>query len=137
MCNHVQHNNAYHVQHVVCHVVRRDSSAIVFDRVEITFILDLFYWMKLLTDEGGGNQSIRRKPLTTSLRKCHLLNPDNSSPNRDSNLHWWQARKAHVLTITPREYKVKIVKRNKRRDINRKLDTCLVIGILSWRQSLY
>ena len=30
--------NAYQVQHVVCHVVRRDSSAIKFDRVWITFI---------------------------------------------------------------------------------------------------
>ena len=30
--------SAYHVQHVVCHVVRRDSSAITFDRVEIAFI---------------------------------------------------------------------------------------------------
>ena len=26
-------SSAYHVQHVVCHVVRRDSSAIKFDRV--------------------------------------------------------------------------------------------------------
>ena len=35
--------SAYHVQHVVYHVVRRDSSAIKFDRVEIEFIFALFY----------------------------------------------------------------------------------------------
>ena len=40
---------AYHVQHVVCHAVRRDSSAIKFDRVEIAFVLTLSYWLKLLT----------------------------------------------------------------------------------------
>ena len=28
-----------------CHLVRRDSSAIKFDRVEITFIWALFYWL--------------------------------------------------------------------------------------------
>ena len=31
--NHVQHIGDYHVQHVVCHLVQRDSSAIKFDRV--------------------------------------------------------------------------------------------------------
>ena len=31
--------------HVTCHLVRRDSSAIKFDRVEITFIWALFYWL--------------------------------------------------------------------------------------------
>ena len=34
-----------HVQHVMCHLVRRDSSAIKFDRVEIAFILPLSYWL--------------------------------------------------------------------------------------------
>ena len=37
--------SAYHVPHVVCHVVRRDSSAIRFDTVEIAFILPFFYWL--------------------------------------------------------------------------------------------
>ena len=45
----------------------------------------------------GGNCSTWRKALTTSFRKCHILKPENSSPNRDSNP---QARKAEVLTIT-------------------------------------
>ena len=31
--------------HVMCHLVRRDSSAIKFDRVEIAFIWSLFYWL--------------------------------------------------------------------------------------------
>ena len=37
---------AHHVQLVMCHVVRRDSSAIKFDRVEITFIFALFCCLK-------------------------------------------------------------------------------------------
>ena len=35
-------SGVYHVQHAVWHVVRRGSSAIKSDRVEIAFILDLF-----------------------------------------------------------------------------------------------
>ena len=31
--------------HVTCHLVRRDSSAVKFDRVEIAFIGALFYWL--------------------------------------------------------------------------------------------
>ena len=45
--------SAYHMQHVVCHVARRDSSAIKFDRVQVAYIFALFHWMKRLTDEGG------------------------------------------------------------------------------------
>ena len=41
------------MQRVVCHLVRRKSSAIKFDRVEIAFTLALLYWLKPLTDEGG------------------------------------------------------------------------------------
>ena len=46
---------ANHMQHIerlsratcraTCHVIRRDSSAIKFDRVEIAFIWALFYWL--------------------------------------------------------------------------------------------
>ena len=42
MCN---TSSACYVQGVVCHMVRRNSSAIKFDRVEIAFILALFYWL--------------------------------------------------------------------------------------------
>ena len=31
--------------HVTCHLVRRDSSAVKFDRVSIAFIWALFYWL--------------------------------------------------------------------------------------------
>ena len=40
-------SGAHPVQHV-CPVVRRDSSATKFHRVEIAFILALFYWLKPL-----------------------------------------------------------------------------------------
>ena len=55
------------MQPVVCHVVRRDSSARKFDRAEIAFISALFYWLKPLTDEelgggGGGGGEGGRKP---------------------------------------------------------------------------
>ena len=80
--------SAYHVQHVVCHVVRRDSSAIKFDRVEnrihLSFILlaePLNRWRRV------GNRSTRRKPLATSFRKCHILRPEDSSPKRNPNPH--------------------------------------------------
>ena len=45
-------SRAFHVQHVVCHMVRRDRSTIEFDSAEIAFILALFYWLKPWTDEG-------------------------------------------------------------------------------------
>ena len=35
-----------HVKHVVCQMLRRDSSAIKFDRVEIALMLTVFYWVK-------------------------------------------------------------------------------------------
>ena len=47
--NHVQitcnTSNAYHMQVSCTHLVRRDSSAIKFDRIEIAFIWALFYWL--------------------------------------------------------------------------------------------
>ena len=46
-------SGSYHEQHVVCHVVGRDSSAIKFDRVVIAFVIVLFLWLKPLTDERG------------------------------------------------------------------------------------
>ena len=54
------------------------------NRIYFSFILlaETIYWWK-----RGGNQSTRRKPLTTSFGKCHILKPENSSPNEDSNPH--------------------------------------------------
>ena len=46
-------SSVYHAQcHVMCHVVRRDSSAIKFDRIEIAFVVALFYWLNYYSDEG-------------------------------------------------------------------------------------
>ena len=49
-------------EQVVCYVVRRDSSAVKFDGVEITFLLALY----VLTDEGGEETEVPgEKTLTT------------------------------------------------------------------------
>ena len=54
--------------------------------VEIAFTLALFLLAETINRRRrGGNQSTRRKPLTTSFRKCHILKPEKSSSNRDSN----------------------------------------------------
>ena len=50
-------SDVYHMQHVMCHVVRKDSPAIKFDIVEITFILALFYWLKPLSSNEGGEET--------------------------------------------------------------------------------
>ena len=36
---------------------------------------------------GGRGWSTRRKPLTTSFRKCHTVKLENSKSNLDSNPH--------------------------------------------------
>ena len=41
------------MKHAVCHLVRRDSSASKFDRVQIAFILALSLLAEPLNDEGG------------------------------------------------------------------------------------
>ena len=46
----------------MCHLVRRNSSAIKSDRVEIAFILALFDWLKPLPDEGLEGEGEARKP---------------------------------------------------------------------------
>ena len=48
------------MQPALCHLLRRDSSAFKYDRVEIAFILALFYWLKPLTDEGGEETGVPR-----------------------------------------------------------------------------
>ena len=78
---------AHHMQHVMSHMVRKDRSTINFDRVEIAFILTLFYWLTPLTNEGGEETGIPGENPWTSFRKCHKLKPENSSPNQDSNPH--------------------------------------------------
>ena len=46
-------SSACDVRYVVCHVLRKNSSAIKFDGVYIAFILPSFYWLRPLTGEGG------------------------------------------------------------------------------------
>ena len=58
--NHVQHIEclSHATCHVTCHMVRRDSSAIKFDRVEIAFIVALFYMAETINWwRRGGNRS--------------------------------------------------------------------------------
>ena len=47
-------SHAAHQAYITCNLLCATwySSAIKFDRVEITFTLALFYWLKPLTDEG-------------------------------------------------------------------------------------
>ena len=56
-CTHVQitcsTSGSYHVQHAMSYVVRIDSTAVYFYRIEMTVILALFRWLKHLTDDGG------------------------------------------------------------------------------------
>ena len=54
-------SGAHHVEYVVCHVVRIDSSATKFDSTYIRFILALFYWLKPLTDEGEEETGVPRE----------------------------------------------------------------------------
>ena len=52
MCKLVQHTKLLS-QHFICHMARKDRSAIMFDRVQNVITLDLSYWLKTLTGEGG------------------------------------------------------------------------------------
>ena len=78
-------SGTYHVQHVMCHMVWRDNSAIMFDRVSITFLLASFYWLNHVPLKEGRTRECPEKTPDDELQKCHILKPENSSPNRDSN----------------------------------------------------
>ena len=49
------------MQHFVHHVLRRNSSAIKSDRVEISIVSALFHWLKPLTDERGKETGVPMK----------------------------------------------------------------------------
>ena len=54
------------------------------NRIYLSFIL----LTEPLTDEGGEEARVPgRNTLTTILRKCHILKPEDSSPKRDSSPH--------------------------------------------------
>ena len=75
--NHVQHIKrlcANHVQHVVCHAVRRTLTEFIFS----------FSLLTEMTNRRirGGNEGIRCKPLTTSLKKnATYLSPKIQAPS--------------------------------------------------------
>ena len=94
--NHLQHihssgkgaitcntSSANHVQHVMCHFVWRDSSAVKFDRADIALVYFSLLARTIKRWRRGGNWSTQRKPLMMRFRTCHILNSKNSSPNRD------------------------------------------------------
>ena len=72
--NHVQHTECLSraTCRVTCHVLRRDNSAIKFNRVEITFILTLFYWLnagrKAEYPEKTPGDELQKMPHTTARR---------------------------------------------------------------------
>ena len=57
------------MEHAVCHVVRRDSSAVKFDSVEIAFLKLYLYGLKLLSDERGGGPEYPEKTPDDELQK--------------------------------------------------------------------
>ena len=85
-------SSAYHAKHVVLRATWYEGTAPAISLAELKSHL----FSSLLLAE----------PLATSFRKCHILKPEDSSPKRDSkpynNIAWRQARKADVLTVTPR-----------------------------------
>ena len=81
-------SSTYHVQHLVLRATWYKGTAQLLSLTELkSHLFQLYLLPEPLTDEEGGNRSARRKPLTTSFRKCHIPQPENSSPNRDSNPH--------------------------------------------------
>ena len=68
----------------MCHVVRRDGSAIKFDKVWIAYLWVLFLLAETINQwKRGGNHSTLRKPLAMNFRKCRILKQKNSSPSQD------------------------------------------------------
>ena len=84
-------NNAQHIEHLsraTCHLPVGTKGQLSYqvrqswNRVYFRFILlaeSITWWRR------GGNWRTRRNPPTISFRKCHILKPENSSPNQDSN----------------------------------------------------
>ena len=69
--------------HVTCHLVRRDSSAIKFDRVEIAFIWALFLLAEPLNRwRRGGNRSTRRKPWWWASENATYYSPKIQAPSK-------------------------------------------------------
>ena len=96
-------------------MVRKDSSSITFDRVQIDFFLFFVFCFcfcfgaSLLaepqTDEGGAETGVPEKPPDDALQKMPHTKARKfklQSRLEPKLQHWWQARQANRLTITPR-----------------------------------
>ena len=75
------------MHHVTCQLVQRDSPATKSDRVEITFILAILYWLKPLTDEGGEETLAPRKNLDDELMKMPHTKARKFKPQPRLNPH--------------------------------------------------
>ena len=93
-------SSAYHVQNVVCHLVRRDSSAIKFDRVEITFILALLYSLKPLTNEGGEETGAPGENPTTNVSELSSKYQEAWSATFCQLLSWQKCQRWRVSSIS-------------------------------------
>ena len=82
-------SSAYHLKHVVLRTTWCDVTAQLLRLTEFKSRLFELYFIGRTINwwRKGGHLSTRRKPLTTSFRKCHILKPDDSSPKRDSSPH--------------------------------------------------
>ena len=81
--------SAYHVQHIVIPATWYEGTAKLLSLTELKshlFDLHIIGWT-ISRWRRGGNRSTRRKPLATSFRKCHILQPEDSRPKWDSNPH--------------------------------------------------
>ena len=69
--------------HVTCHLVRRDRSAIKFDRVEITFIWALFYWLNNYANEGGEETRVPiENPWQQASENATYYSPKIQAPSK-------------------------------------------------------
>ena len=105
------------MQHVVCHKLQRDSSATKSDRHEIAFTLVLFLWLRPQADEGGKETGVPEKQqkstrLQTSLNASFLSQKIQAPIQTPIRFRVLVAKKAEVLTITPRVFSRHLPSRN-------------------------
>ena len=77
--------SAYHVQHVMLCAMWYEGTSPLLSLTEFkSHLLELcFGGWTINRWKRGGNWSTRRKPLTTSFRKCHIQETEDSNPRRD------------------------------------------------------
>ena len=89
---------------VMCHVVRRDSSAVKYDRVEIAFIWVLFYWLNHQPMKEGRKPEFPEKTPGDELQKMPHAKARRFKPQarlEPAQQHWCLAKKADVLIVVP------------------------------------